>query len=188
MSEEDVAAAAADADAEATEETGQDGTAFDAERAKATIATQRKAEKDAKARIKELEASLEGYTAADLEKIENEKEATQKLTERDALIDSQAATIQTLHVQHDFLAIAASKGIADPALAFLAAKEQGLLGAYDPKLGKVGDHDWDELGVQYPSFASATAADSGNAGTTGRGKVATTGQQFNQAVRGSIRG
>jgi hypothetical protein len=159
----------------------------------ATIKAQREAEATAKATVKELEAKLEKYTKAELEAAEAEKAAEEKLVERDATIAAKDAEIASLHVRNDFEAKALALGVADPALAYLAAKEQGLLGTYDPKEGTVGEHGFEALGEKYPSFKvdaaddSGGSPDSGDAGARGRGKATTTASQFNTAVRGAIR-
>jgi hypothetical protein len=159
---------------------------FDAERAQATILKQRESEKAALAKAKALEKELAAYKSAEDAKAEAEKALEVKVTERDQTISSLQGQIASLQVKHDFLAKAVSKGVADPALAFLAAKEQGLLGVYDPKEGTVAEHDFEKLGELYPSFQVSAEAASGDAGARGRGKATTTSQQFNQAVRGAI--
>lgn len=173
---------------EEVEETGPDGTAFDPERAKHTIAEQRKAEKALKAQLKEMQDKLAGYTAAEEAKLEAEKALEVKLQEREKENETLQNQIATLHVKQDFVAKAVSKGVADPELAFLAAKEQGYLGSYNPKEGNVGEHDWEALGAKYPSFQTdVRPANSGEAGATGRGKVTTTSSAFNDTVRSAIR-
>ncbi len=162
---------------------------FDKDRAMATIKDQRKAEKDLKAQLKAANEANAAYKAAEDAKADKDKDLTVRIAERDKSLEGKDAQIAGLQVKHDFLTKAASLGISDPALAFLAASEQGLLGEYDSKAGTVSDHDWDELGVRYPSFVSGEGSgntDTGDAGRKGRGKVMTTADQFNQAVRGGF--
>jgi len=162
---------------------------FDAERAMATIKAQRKAEAEALAKAKDLEAELAKYREVENEKAEAEKALEVKLVERDEALKAKEHEIANLHVKHSFMAEAATKGIADPALAFLAAKEQGLLGEFDPKTGAVTDHEWDELGERYPSFRPAEESQdrkTGDAGARGKGTTATPADQFNSAFRASL--
>lgn len=169
-------------DAEESEE-------FDQQRAMATIKKQREAEAAAKERAKELEKELAKYREADDAKAEAEKALEVKVAERDEALKAKDVQIADLHVKFSFDKEAREKGIADPALAFLAAKEQGLLGAFDPKEGKVSDHDWDKLGELYPSFAaqeSSPTAKTGDAGARGKGVTKTASDQFNDAVRGAL--
>lgn len=197
MSEADTGAQeAADKAAAEAAAKGTDGTAFDAERAKATIETQRKAEKALKAELKEAQKAAAELAELKQAQADAEKTAQELLAEREATVAAKDAQIAKLQVQHDFEVKAAGLGIADPALAYLAAEQQGLLGNYDPKAGTVGEHNWEMLGEKYPSFATQSddaggdtgGTDSGDAGKQRRGKAMTTADQFNQAVRGSIRG
>ncbi len=180
------AEAAEAAAAEAVEQKELEDAAFDKERAMRTIKDQRKAEKALEGKLKEATEALAGYKTAEEKKADAEKALEVKLAEGATALDAKDVEIAELHVRHDFEAEASRLGIADPALAFLAAKEEGLLGTYSPKEGGVSDHDFEELGVKYPSFQSAKAADSGDAGARGRGKTATTKDQFNAAIRGAI--
>lgn len=163
---------------------------FDPERAMATIKKQRESEAAAIQRAKELEAELAKYKSAEEQKAEAEKALEVKLAERDEALKGKDALIAELHVRLSFEREAYHKGIADPALAYLAAKEQGLLGEYNPKEGKVGEHDWETLAEKYPSFAASTdspIAKTGDAGARGKGATSTPGQQFNEAVRSALR-
>ena len=164
-------------------EGGSEEEEFDKERAMATIEKQREAESKAKKEAADLRAELEKYKTAEEEQEEAEKALEVKLSERDATVQALEKTIADLHVQHDFVGRAANRGIEDPALAYLAAKEQGLLGEYDPKEGKVSDHDFDELGEQYPSFKGTGVAQTGDAGKRKMGKAQTVNDQFNSSVR-----
>ena len=175
-------AAEAEAAAKAKEE-----EEFDPERALETIKKQRESEKAAKERAKALEEELAKYKSAEEQKAEAEKALEVKVAERDAALEAKDAQIAELHIKHSFVAKAAAKGLADPELAYLAAKEQGLLGTYDPKQGTVSDHDWDKLGEKYPSFATSAEAEAGDAGARGKGKVTTPAAEFNKAIRGSLR-
>ena len=170
------------------EEGGADGgEAFDAARAMATIKEQRKAENKLKADLKAANEKLTQYQTVEEQKADAEKDLNVKLAERDQALAAKDAEIANLHIRHDFMAEAISKGLQDPALAFLAAKEARLLGEYDPKEGTVSDHDWEELGEKFPSFKTSGVADSGDAGVRGRGKTTTAADQFNQAVRSVLR-
>ncbi len=172
--------------AEAVEQKDLEESAFDKERAMRTIKDQRKAEKALEQKLKEMSDQLAGYKTAEEKKAEAEKTLEAKVAEGQGALEAKDVEIADLHVRHDFEAKAALAGIEDPALAFLAAKQEGLLGTYNPKEGGVTDHDFEELGVKYPSFASTKVSDSGDAGARGRGKTATTKQQFNDAIRGAI--
>lgn len=161
---------------------------FDKERAMATIKKQREAEAAAVAKAKELEAELAKYRTADEAKAEAEKALEVKVAERDEALKGKDAQIADLHVRYSFEREAVAKGVADPGLAFLAAKEQGLLGVYDPKVGVVSDHDWDGLAEKYPSFKSQEGDKTGDAGARGKGATAGPADQFNSAVRDAFRG
>jgi len=164
---------------------------FDPERAMATIKKQRESEAALKADLKALREDLAKYKSAEEQEAEAQKTLETKVAERDLVIKDKDAEIADLHVRYSFERDALERGVADPALAFLAAKEQGFLGQYDPKAGTVTDHDWDALGEKYPSFASqedGPKASTGDAGARGKGKTATPGAQFNDAIRGAVRG
>jgi len=170
-------------------DSGKGAEEFDQERAMATIQKQRESEKAAKERAKELEAELAKYREAEDAKAEAEKALEVKVAERDATIAGLQDEIADLHVKQSFEQEALAKGIADPGLAYLAAKAQGVLGTYDPKVGEVGDHDWDKLAEKYPSFAaqeSGTGNKTGDAGARGKGGTLSEAEQFNQAVRGAF--
>ena len=171
---------------EAVEQKDLEDAAFDKERAMRTIKDQRKAEKALEGKLKEMTEALAGYKTAEEKKAEAEKSLEAKVAEGAAALAAKDGELAELHVKHDFEAEAARLGITDPALAFLAAKQEGLLGTYNPKEGGVSEHDFEELGVKYPSFQSVKAADSGDAGARGRGKTATAKDQFNTAIRGAI--
>ena len=175
----------------AVEEQGTEGTEgseeeFDKERAMATIEKQRESEAAAIKKQKELEAELAKYREADEEKAEAEKALEVKIAERDATIEAKDREISDLHVKNDFEGEAANRGIEDPGLAYLAAKEQGLLGEYDPKEGNVSEHGFDELGQKYPSFKGTGVAQTGDAGARGKGKAQTVNDQFNDSIRGRL--
>ena len=162
---------------------------FDAERAKRTIEKQRQAEAEAKERVKELEAQLAEFKTAEEEEAEAQKKLEVKLAERDQEIENLKGTISSMHIKQDFMAAAQKKGIADPELAYVAAKEQGYLGEYDPKEGTVSDHDFDSLGEKYPSFKAEGAEQTGDAGRRGTsGKAQTVNDQFNQSIRRRLHG
>lgn len=180
-SEEGAAGAEGQEGSEGTEEE------FDKERALATIQKQREEEKAAKERAKELENELAKYREAEEQEAEKQKKAEEKLADRDARIKELEGKIAMSAIKTDFIATAVEKGIADPELAFVAAKEQGLLGEYDPKEGTVSDHDLEALGEKYPSFRAEGTEQTGDAGTKGkRGKALTPGEQFNQSIRSRL--
>ena len=176
LAAEEAAAAAADE--------GDDD--FDKDRALATIKKQRASERKLKsdlAAAKEDQAELAAIKKA---QEDADKSASDKLAGRDARIAELETKIQESAVKADFEKVAEERGIADLALAYLAAKEQGLLGTADPKTGEVGDHDLDKLEELYPALAGEGAGDSGtgDAGVRGKqGKTGTVGSQFNAAVR-----
>lgn len=175
------------AEEEGTEvEEGTQEEEFDKDRALDTIRKQRESEAAAKERAKELEAELSKYRAADEEKAEAEKALEVKVAERDATIKELKGVIAQVHVKNDFLVKAASEGIADPDLAYLAAKEQGYLGEYDPKEGTVGDHDFEALGEKFTTFKGEGFKQTGDAGARGKGKALTPGEQFNQSIRARL--
>ena len=161
---------------------------FDAERAMATIQKQRESEKAALQKAKDLEAELAKYKEAEDAKAEEGKALEVKVAERDEALKAKDAEIADLHVRFSFLQEAQVKGVADPELAYLAAKQEGLLGAYDPKEGKVGEHNWTALGEKYTSFSTeqSAQASTGDAGRQGKGKVLSEGDQFNQAIRNAV--
>ena len=183
---------------EASEETPSEEAAievpedFDPERALKTIHAQREAEAKALARAKEAEAKLAAIEQAEAEA---QKTLEQKLEDREARIAELEASQAAKDVRTDFIAKAAEKGIADPQLAYLAAKEEDLLGAYDPKTGDVGNHDFEALGEKYPTFAAAeegeeqeTGGFGGDAGVRGKRTKRTPGSVFNSEVRATING
>lgn len=161
---------------------------FDPERAMKTILRLRDIEKEHKALLAEKEAEAAA-------KAEAEKTLEQKLTDAQARIAELEAQAATKDVRADFIAKATAQGINDPGLAYLAAKEEGLLGELDPKTGEVGDHDFTELGNRFPSFASADDEEEegsggfgGDGGVRGRRTKPTAKSVFNDSVRSSIRG
>lgn len=174
---------------ETTEETVEVPEDFDPKRAMRTIAAQRDSEEKAIARAKAAEAELASIREAEAEEARSLEE---KLAAREARIAELETQAAEKDVRTDFITEATAAGIADPKLAYIAAKEEGLLGAYDPKTGDVGDHDFEELGNKFPSFAGeAKEQDTGfggDAGKRGGRTKRTTSGQFNDAVRGSIRG
>lgn len=167
----------------AEEKKGSTEEAWDEDRAKATILKQRQAEKDAKSEIATLKKKLDGFTSEEDKKAEANKSLEVKVSERDATIKTQEDELAALHVKQDFENKAFNNSIADVALAYLAAKEQGLLGEFDPKTGQVSDHDFEELGEKYPSFKGKVTGQTGDAGVRSRGKAATVNEQFNDTIR-----
>ena len=164
--------------------------AHDPDRAKATILRQREAEKKLKAELREARQA-EGELAA-LKKAQDDadKTAAEKLAEAEEVIADLKQKISDTAVKADFdKQAAAERGIQDLELAYLAAKEQGLLGAEDPKTGEVGKHDFDKLEALYPSLAGEGTGkqSSGDAGVRSKGKVGTVNTQFNESVRSNLR-
>lgn len=125
-------AAAAEAEAnEAAKKLEIDGEVFDPERAMKTIRTQREAEK-------ELKAELAKYREAEEAEAEKKKSLETKVTERDQRISELEGTLTELAVRGDFERAALEAGFDqdDLVLAYMAAKEEGFLGEFDPKTGK----------------------------------------------------
>jgi len=191
-STEDAAGTDDNTDVKEGSQDGQESTEdqWDPERAKATILKQRESEAALKAQVKEMKEALAQYQEADEAKAEAEKTLETKVAERDQALKAKDAEIADLHVRYSFEKEALVRGVADPELAFLAAKEQGFLGQYDPKVGTVGEHDWDGLGEKYSSFKTQqdAQASSGDAGARGKAKADSPGDQFNAAVRSALRG
>lgn len=163
---------------------------FDKDRALSTIRKQRAEEKRLKEELAEARKAQEELAALKEAQDEAEKTAVQKLADRDAKIKALENQISESAVKADFMRAATSEERAylDPELAFLAAKEQGLLGKYDPKTGTVEAHDLDKLEELYPALAgerqTGTAHDAGVRGKPG--KTGTPGSQFNSAVRQAV--
>jgi hypothetical protein len=180
--------------AEGAEEGAED---FDKERALKTIRTQREAEKRQKEEIASLKAALAEFQSQEEAEAEGRKTLEEKLADAKATIKKLEDSIQEKEqaeiaskVRNDFVEKAAERGYASPALAFLAAREQGLLGEYDPKTGTVGDHDFETLEESHDQFATEAERTggraTGDAGTRGGGKVNTPSKTFNDLVRGGI--
>ena len=168
---------------------------FDKDRALATIRAQRKVEREQKEELKELRAMKAAKEAADEKLAEADRTAEENLEASKAreavLLDKLAAQ----EVRADFEREALSEEIGidpeDLELAYLAAKEQGLLGEMDPDSGLVEGHDFDKLAEKYPAIFGGDGSSqsrTGDAGKTGRGKKSSVGDQFNKAVRDRIRG
>ena len=78
----------------------------------------------------------------------------------------------------------------DLELAYLAAKEQGLLGTRDPNTGLVEGHDFDTLAEKYPALLGGGGSSQGRTGDAGRktaGKKNSVGAQFNKTVYDALR-
>ena len=165
---------------------------FDAERAKRAIANGRAEEKKLKAKLAEQAEKLQGFEAAEAKKAEADKSNEQKLAEANATIESLKDDKAADKVRTDFVEKAAGRGYEDPALAFLAAKEQGLLGTYNRKTGDVADHDFEALEESHNQFATEAGRSgdqaTGDAGARGGTSAASVGGAFNKAVRKSISG
>lgn len=166
---------------------------FDPERALSTIRKQRAEEKRLKEELAEAREAKEELDRIKAEEAEAQKTLEEKLADKDSQIKALKDQIKNREVHADFIRKATGdRGYTpeDAELAFLAAKEQGLLGKYDPKRGEVvDDHDFETLEEKYPSLQGE---DSGlPAGDAARrlrnGKVKDTNTQFNTLVRGAIR-
>lgn len=171
---------------EESEETEEE---FDAERALATIKKQRAAERKLKAELAEARKAQEELDKIKQAQEDAEKSAADKLAEREARIASLEAKIAEDAIKADFYRQGAERGIADLDLAYLAAKEQGLLGERDAQAGAIGVHDFDKLEELYPALAGEGRVKdlTGDAGVRGlRGKTGTVNSQFNKAVRGAL--
>lgn len=171
------------AEAEAEESEGDDD--FDKDRAMATIDKLRGIEKDYKA-MKRAQAK------ADEDAAEAEKDLETKLADRDKRIEELESEKAEKVIEANFVTKAVERGYADPALAFLAAKNAGVLGSTDPKTGEVGDHDFEKLEETFSSFAGEakeeTGFGSGDAGVRGKKGKKTPASGFNGAIRGTIQG
>jgi hypothetical protein len=166
-----------------------DGTEFDPERAMRTIKTQREAEK-------ELKAELAKYREAEEAELEKQKSLETKLTEREQRISELEGTLTELAIRGDFERKGLEMGFdqEDLVLAYMAAKEEDLLGAYDPKTGEIEAHDFDTLQERYPKLSPSGEQDGGqnrqrfgDAGVrSNQGSARTPADQFNDSVRKAI--
>lgn len=165
---------------------------FDADRAKRAIENARAEEAKLKERLKEAAVRLAKYDEAEAKEAEAQKSLEQKVAEKDAKIAALQDQISEGAIKTSFVAEASKRGYADPALAFVAAKERGYLGNYDRKSGNVGDHDFEALEESHPTFATEAgrAGDNatGDAGARGARKVDGVSGQFNTSVRRAIQG
>ena len=164
---------------------------FDPERAMRTIKAQRESEEALKKELAEFRKEREEREAAEAEA---QKTLEQKLADREARIAELVAHQAEKDVRADFIAKAVERGVKDPKLAYLAAKEEGLLGEADPKTGVVSDHNFEALGERFPTFATAdedeeeTGGFGGDAGVRGKRTKRTPGSVFNESIRGTIQG
>lgn len=200
MAEEDTGAT--DVAEEQATDTGTEGAAeekgvefegdFDPARAKRAIENARAEEAKLKQRLKEQAEKLAEYESAEAEKAEASKSLEQKIVERDQRIKDLEGQIEERDVKASFVTQAIERGYADPSLAFVAAKEQGLLGKYDRKSGSVGNHDFETLEESHPTFAAeagrAGEYATGDAGARGARKPNDVGSAFNKTVRTAITG
>lgn len=152
-----------------------DGEEFDPERAIKTIRNQRDLEKQLKEKIRDLEAKLDGA-----------KTAEQQAQEAQQQIQALEARLAEREVRSDF-ETKAQERFSDAKLAYLAAKQEGLLGKYDPESGEVSDHDLDKLAEKFPALVKGQGP--GADGDAGRGRgqggnARTVNDQFNRIVRG----
>ncbi len=165
---------------------------FDADRAKKAIEAARAETKKLKGKLERQGGKLDKFEKVEAEKAEADKDNEQKLVERDARIAELESEASTREVKTDFLAEAEERGYTSPALAYLAAKDQGILGKYTPKTGVVGDHDFEALEESHDLFATEAGRTgdqaTGDAGARGGGQVTGVAGQFNKAVRKQILG
>lgn len=166
-----------------------DGKEFDPERAMRTIRQQREAEK-------ELKAELAKYREAEEAELEKKKSLEQRVAERDQRISELEGTLTELAIRGDFERKGLELGYdaEDLVLAYMAAKEEDLLGEYDPKTGEIEAHDFDTLHERYPKLAPSGDEGGGqrrdrfgDAGVrSNKGNARTPADQFNDSVRKAI--
>ena len=161
---------------------------FDADRAKRAIAAGREDAKKLKAKLAEAAERLEGFESAETAKADADKSNEAKLVDRDARIAALEAEASDREVKRDFIEAAEDRGYNSAELAYLAAKEQGLLGRYNRKTGDVADHDFEALEESHDLFATEAGREgakaTGDAGARGgQGKTTSVGGQFNKAIR-----
>ena len=163
---------------------------WDKPRAQKTILAQREKEKIDKAEIKRLRAIEAEVEKAKAEEAEASKGLETKLSEREARIKELESQAAESGVKADFLAKASERGYNDPNLAYLAAKDAGVLGEMDPATGKVGIHDFDSLEEKFPALDGEAAEQrgfgTGDAGVRGQRGKTTVGSQFNKAIRSRL--
>ena len=164
---------------------------FDKERALNTIRAQRAKEKEQAAEIARLKAIEAEVEQAKAEEAEAQKGLEQKLAEREARIEELEAQANEVSVKADFVAKAGARGYEDPQLAYLAARDAGVLGGMDPETGNVGEHDFDKLEERFPALAGEArerrGLESADAGVRGHRGKRSTADIFNTAIRESIR-
>jgi hypothetical protein len=165
---------------------------FDAARAKKAIEAARAETKKLKGKLERQGGKLDKFETAAAEVAEAEKDNAQKVIDRDERIAELESEASTREVKTDFLAEAEERGYTSPELAYLAAKDQGILGKYTPKTGVVGDHDFEALEESHDLFATEAGRTgdqaTGDAGARGGGQVTGVAGQFNKAVRKQILG
>ena len=167
---------------------------FDKERALATIRKQRKVERDQKDELKRLRA-IEAKVADDAQKVADaDKTNEEKLAQSEAREAALKVQLDDVEVRADFEREALSEEIGidpeDLELAYLAAKEQGLLGKRDPATGLVEGHDFDKLAEKYPALlggGGSSQSRTGDAGKQGRGKKNSVGAAFNKEIRDALK-
>lgn len=161
---------------------------FDPVRALKTIKAQRESEAAAKA---ELKALKDEKAAAEKAEADKNKSLEEKLTEAEATLASLNLKIQEDRIRADFMKMAEDRGYEDPDLAYVAAKDAGILGTYASETETVGAHDFDKLEKRYPLLA-AEAEDRNrlNTGDAARrshgGRTVSVGQSFNDSIRGAM--
>lgn len=170
-----------------SQETDEVTEEFDAERAMKTIKAQREAEAKAKADLASVMEKLAKYEEAEQAEAEKNKSLETKLVESQSRIDELQGKILESAVRADFMQKASERGYEEPHLAFLAAKEQGVLGEVNPETGEVGDHNFETLEEKYPSLADEAEGSGGffsNDGGVRGGKPGKKPDQvFNDLIR-----
>lgn len=176
---------------EETDEALEAAEEFDPDRAMATIKAQREEEKRLKAALAEARKAEEELQAIKSAEQEAQKSLEEKVKDREAKIADLEAKIAERDVKEDFARKAGEVGISDIELAYLAAKEQGLLGEADPESGDIEGHNLDKLLEMYPALQAERTQDFSDNGGAGVRKAtqrsATPGTLFNDLVRQAAR-
>lgn len=167
---------------------------FDKERAMKTIHAQREVERKQKEELKELRAIKATRDEEAEAKANADRTAEEKLAKSEAAQQVLRDELDAEKVRADFERQALSEEIGidpeDLELAYLAAKEQGLLGTRDPDTGLVEGHDFDTLAEKYPALLGGGGTSQGRTGDAGRkttGKKNSVGAQFNKTVYDALR-
>lgn len=163
---------------------------FDKERALKTIRAQRANEKEQSAEIARLRAIEAEVEKAKATEAEAQKGLETKLAESQARIAELESQAAESAIKSDFITKAGERGYKDPGLAYLAAKDAGVLGELDPATGNVKVHDFDNLEERFPALAGEASEErelgTGDAGVRGHRGKTTVGSKFNKAIRGAL--